>query len=117
MFCCIFLISQYSNLPFGKKLWTGSFTSGTLTVTNANKYSSFAIAVSPGVFCFGSRSYGLGGYMGYGSTNIAFAAYRYDVTESGNNLIFKTSSTSLGAVLDGNTAAITDIYGITPKST
>jgi len=98
-------------LPFNKLLWTGSFSSGSITVTNAAKYTIFLMKLGT-VICIGSSSYGIGGYLGAGSYNLGLCGYRLTPTASGNNIIFKIDSSSKGGAIDGAAAAITAIYGV-----
>lgn len=105
------LSSQISNLPFNKLLWEGSFSSGSITVTNAAKYTVFVMKLGT-VACIGSANYGIGGYLGAGSYNVGLCGYRLTSTVSGNNIIFKIDSSAKGGAIDGSAAAITAIYGV-----
>lgn len=105
------IVSQISNLPFNKLLWNGSFSSGSITVTNAAKYTIFIMKLGT-VACIGSENYGIGGYLGAGSYNVGLCGYRLTPTVSGNNIIFKIDSSAKGGAIDGAAAAITAIYGV-----
>lgn len=105
------LTSQISNLPFNKLLWEGSFSSGSITVTNAAKYSIFVMK-SGTIACIGTASYGIGGFLGADTYNVGLCGYRLTPTVSGNNIIFKIDSSAKGGAIDGAAAAITAIYGV-----
>lgn len=60
----------------GKKLWSGSFTEGTITVPGLSKYKIFIMSVG-GVVCIGNISYGIGGAVGYGIFTIQAYGYRF----------------------------------------
>ena len=105
------IVSQISNLPFNKLLWNGSFSSGSITVTDAAKYTVFIMKLG-GIACIGTASYGIGGYLGVGTYNVGLCGYRLIPTVSGNNIIFKIDSSAKGGAIDGAAAAITAIYGV-----
>lgn len=105
------IISQISNLPFNKLLWEGSFSSGSITVTNAAKYTVFVMKLGT-IACIGTASYGIGGFLGAGTYNVGLCGYRLTPTVSGNNIIFKIDSSAKGGAIDGSAAAITAIYGV-----
>lgn len=61
---------------FGKLLWQGNFTEGSITVEGSTNYSIFIIQLSNNIICFGSKYYG-GGILGsYGSYNREMYTYR-----------------------------------------
>lgn len=70
------LSSELGNI--GKLLWSGSFTSGSITVPGLSNYLYIIVNVG-GVPCFGSPEYGgitLGGYSSY---DFAYRSYRFSV--------------------------------------
>ena len=91
----------------GKTLWSGIFTSGSITVPDYSNYTLFAFKVE-NVWCFGDRNYGIGGIAEYGSYSIKTFAYRVDV--SGNTLTI--DSVNKGGT-DGSTQQeIKEIVGL-----
>lgn len=64
----------------GKSLWRGNFTSGSITINGLSKYKIIGVFTSDSVMCIGSKNYGCGGFLEYGSDkNISFNAYRFSV--------------------------------------
>lgn len=103
-----------------KLLWSGSFSSGSITVSGYSEYELFAFvsSASEGVFIIGSDWAGIGGYSLYGSNYIAIMGYRFGV--NGNTLTIDASNKGItswdpssGAT---NTFAVTKIYGLVRKA-
>lgn len=93
-------------------LWAGTFSSGSLTVNDAQDYTIFMIVLAGGVACLGTRAYGAGGFVGYGSYTVAQCGYRFTTTVSSNNIKYTIDSNNKGGCIDGAAAAVTEIYGI-----
>jgi len=91
----------------GKRLWTGSFTSGEITVTGLSNYSIICVKVE-NIYCFGSKNYGIGGCVEYGSYNIKHFAYRFDV--SGDKLII--NSTNKGGSNGSSQETVSEVWGL-----
>lgn len=98
---------EYVNNHFGKTLWTGSFTSGTINVTDLDKYKIIGI-VADGVLCIGNKSFGGGIYGIYGGTGNGIVSYR--LSYSGTTL--SINSNDKGAYNNGTQVAITEVIGI-----
>lgn len=98
---------EYVNNHFGKSLWTGSFTSGSINVPDLDKYKIIGI-VADGVFCIGNKSFGGGIYGIYGGTGNGIVSYRL----SNNGTTLSINSNDKGAYNNGTQVAITEIIGI-----
>lgn len=98
---------EYVNNHFGKSLWTGSFTSGSINVPDLDKYKIIGV-VADGVLCIGNKSFGGGIYGIYGGTGNGIVSYR--LSNSGTTL--SINSNDKGAYNNGTQVAITDIIGI-----
>lgn len=92
---------------FGKKLWEGSFTSDSITVDGLSNYTLFAMKVGA-VYCFGSRNYGLGGLLSYGSYSIGYAGYR--LGGSGDTLTIDNANR--GGSYGSSNEPISEIWGL-----
>ena len=94
---------------FGKLLWTGEFTEGSITVPELSNYSIIVI-VATGVACFGNATYGVGGYTAYAATSSGIVTYRLE--PSGDTL--QITDTAKGAYdsLTSQQLSITAIYGL-----
>ena len=109
------------NVPLRPKLlWSGSWSSGSITVPGYSEYELFVFSssASEGVFIIGSDWAGIGGYSLYGSNYIAVMGYRFGV--DGNTLTIDDANKgitswdpSTGAT---NTFAVTKIYGLVRKA-
>ena len=93
----------------GKKLWSGSFTEGTITVPGLSKYKVFIMSVG-GVACIGNVSYGIGGAVGYGIFTIQAYGYRFTPDISLETLTI--DSLNKGGSNGTGNVAVTDIYGL-----
>lgn len=102
------LISEINSI--GKLLWSGSFTSGSITVPGLSNYSYVIVNVG-GVSCFGSHEYGGNVISGYASYGFAYRSYRFSV--NGDKLtiddINKGGSDGTGNV------EVRNIIGLIPK--
>ena len=98
---------EYVNNHFGKTLWTGSFTSGSINVPDLDKYKIIGI-VADSVFCIGNKNFGGGIYGIYGGTGNGIVSYR--LSNSGTTL--SINSNDKGAYNNGTQVAITDVIGI-----
>ena len=95
---------------FGKLLWEGNFTSGTITVPELDKYT-FIVMVANTVPMYGSKTFGIGGYLQYMGTTINLISYRLDYNYTNNTLTI--DSVNRGCYdSDGQQQAITHIYGL-----
>ena len=93
----------------GKSLWRGTFDSGSIEVVGLSKYTIIGVYTSDSVLCIGTKSYGSGGFLEYGSSsNISFNAYRFNT--SGDTLTIDTNNT--GATDGTQHIQVTEIYGI-----
>lgn len=93
---------------FGKLLWKGSFTSGTIAVPGINKYICIAVNVG-GVICVGNKNYGIGGYVKYGYYSIFTYGYRFIVNTNDTVVIDKYN---FGGSDGTKNVEIMEIYGI-----
>lgn len=109
------------NVPLRPKLlWSGSFSSGSITVSGYSEYELFAFesAASEGLFLIGGYWAGIGGFPIYGSNYITVMGYRFGVDgdrlsiDSYNKGITSWDPTS-GATA---TFAATKIYGLVRKA-
>ena len=103
-----------------KLLWSGSFSSGSITVPGYSDYELFAFesAAAEGLFLIGGYWAGIGGFPIYGSNYITIMGYRFGVDgdrlsiDSYNKGITSWDPTS-GATA---TSAATKIYGLVRKA-
>lgn len=94
----------------GKVLWSGSFTTGTITVPGLSEYETIAVKAGS-VFMFGGKNYGHGGILAYGNKNPLAYAYRFTI--DGDNVSAGVNQYDLGCyTADGAQQTVTQIYGI-----
>lgn len=96
-------------VPFGKLLWTGNFTNGTIKVPGLSKYKFFVMNVDA-VYCFGSAFYGAGGFGEYGAHQISIRGYRLWADIENETLTI--NSTETGGSGGGQQFPIKEIFGI-----
>lgn len=96
-------------LNIGKQLWTGSFSTGSITVPEISNYTMIAINVG-GVLCIGNQRYGGCAFTRYGNFDTTAYGYRYTYDSVNETLTVDTYNT--GATDGANRQAITGIYGI-----
>ena len=93
----------------GKILWSGTFDSGSIEVVGISKYTIIGVYTSESVLCIGTKSYGSGGFLEYGSSsNISFNAYRFNA--SGDTLTIDTNNT--GATNGNQHIKVLQIWGL-----
>lgn len=92
---------------FGKKLWSGSFTSDSITVPDLSNYNFIAVNVG-GAWCFGNVNYGIGGAGGYGSYTCSIYSYRFRY----NNNTLTIDDINKGGSNGSTNVAVTAIYGL-----
>lgn len=92
---------------FGKKLWEGNFTSGSITVPNLSDYTAIAVNLN-GILCFGNRYYGSCSVMLY--AQFSFNTYGYRLTGTGNTMVIDENAK--GGSNGSANVAITEIYGL-----
>jgi hypothetical protein len=87
----------------------GEFSEGQITVEGISKYTVIAVLTRDRVMCFGLKSYGIGGFLGYGeSTAIQFNAYRFNV--NGDTLTIDENNK--GCSNGSSIIPVIEIYGI-----
>ena len=102
-----------------KLLWSGSFSSGSITVPEYSEYDFFAFGSSAAnnIFLFGGDWAGIGGFGLYASNYPNMMSYRFGV--AGNVLSIDSYNKGITAwnPTDGSTAtyATTKIYGLVRK--
>lgn len=96
-------------LNIGKKLWTGNFTTGSITVPDISKYTLIAINVAS-VLCLGNQKYGGCVFTKYHTSETTSYGYRY--TYDSENETLTVDSLNTGATDGTNRQTITEIYGI-----
>lgn len=93
----------------GKSLWQGTFDSGSIEIAGLSKYTIIGVYTSDSVLCIGTKSYGSGGFLEYGSSsNISFNAYRFNA--SGDTLTIDTNNT--GATNGKQHIKVLQIWGL-----
>lgn len=95
----------------GKLLWSGSFTSGSITVPEYSNYGVFIFILNIDgavVACIGTQSYGLGGVGVYSTYTSQVFSYRVGV--EGNTLIINNENK--GGSNGSQNVPITQIYGL-----
>lgn len=93
----------------GKLLWTGNFTTGSITVPDISKYTLIAINVA-GVLCLGNQQYGGCTFTRY--TTLETTSYGYRYTYDSTNETLTVDNEQTGATDGTNRQTITEIYGI-----
>lgn len=93
----------------GKELWSGSFSSGNITVPGISDYVVVAMIVG-GVTCLGSQLYGGCSFAKYNSTGID--AYGYRFTYDATNDKLTIDSLNRGGTNGTTSQPITKIYGV-----
>lgn len=102
-----------------KLLWSGSFSSGSITVPGYSDYELFAFesAASGGLFLIGGYWSGVGGFSIYASNYITVMGYRFGV--DGDRLSIDSYNKGITSwdPTSGTTAtfAVTKIYGLVRK--
>ena len=100
--------SNASNIAkFGKKLWEGTFTSGSINVDGSTNYKVFVVFLGS-LACFGTRSFGISGLVNYGAFSLGFAGYRV----GGSADIWTIDEYNKGGSNGNSQEAITEIYGL-----
>ena len=103
-----------------KLLWSGSFSSGSITVPGYSDYALFAfeLAASEGLFLIGGYWAGIGGFTIYGSNYITVMGYRFGV--DGDRLSIDSYNKGITSWDPTNgattTFATTKIYGLVRKT-
>lgn len=97
----------------GKKLWEGTFTSGSITVSGINNYSVIVVMLDAGTYgvaCIGTKTYGLGGVGSYGSYSSSIYNYRLGYNSTTEE--FTISNTDKGGSDGTQNIPIKAIYGL-----
>jgi hypothetical protein len=92
----------------GKQLWTGTFTSGSITVDGLSNYTIIVVILEGNVPCIGTANWGFGGIGRYGGYQIDNYAYRF--YPNGNTLTIDTYNK--GGTNGSSQVAVKKIYGI-----
>lgn len=100
---------QLTLARFGKLLWSGSFSTGTLTIPHLNEYSVICVFAGSLVM-IGNQSYGGMSFRAWRSASISHYGYRFTYNATNNTLT--TDNDNRGASDGANTIAITKIYGV-----
>lgn len=94
---------------FGKELWTGSFSSGNITVTGISDYTLIGVYVG-NVIMIGNQYYGGTPFRTYQSTSISTYAYRYTYDSTNEKLTIDTQNP--GATNGSSNQTVTKIVGL-----
>ena len=122
-------MSRLSNIltaiinPFGKKLWSGTWTSGAKTVTGSTKYYAFLITLSNNYPLIAVRDIDRGRVYGIGGTSDAYCAYTafagfnvsgdtWTMMANSNNAYIHNANGNHGAK---SAQTITGVYGLIPN--
>lgn len=101
------VLNDYEKI--GKLLWTGSFSDGSITVPGLSNYTIIGVYTGNYVMCIGTKLYGSGGFLEYGSsTNILFNAYRFNI----NGDTITLDDQNKGATNGTSLIPVKAIYGI-----
>lgn len=94
---------------FGKLLWSGNFTTGSITVPGLSNYTGIAVLLSDQVLCYGNRNFGSCAIMAYqGYTHTTTYLYRFD--RSGDTLTI--NDIARGGSNGTEQRTVLGIYGI-----
>lgn len=93
----------------GKTLWEGSFSTGTLTVPDLNKYTMICV-FSANVLMIGNQYYGGTIFRLYRNVTMTSWGYRFDYNATNNTL--STSTDNPGASDGTNQLTINKIIGV-----
>lgn len=93
---------------FGKRLWEGSFSSGSITVDGLSNYTVFIFVLDPTVYCIGSKAWGVGGIGTYASYSTQIYNYRFG--GSGDTLTINNENR--GGSNGTSNVAVRAIYGL-----
>ena len=74
-------------LKIGKLLWTGNFTTGSITVPDISKYTLIAINVA-GVLCLGTQLYGGCSFTRFNTLETTSYGYRYTYDSTNETEIY-----------------------------
>ena len=96
---------------FGKQLWSGTFTSGSIEVAGAAKYTVFIFDLNNGRFAIGSKTNGGNTVVGTNGDHY-YCGYSLNATVSGDDVTFSIGSGAYGGVYNGQPAAIKKINGL-----
>ena len=102
----VFNLSNLSKI--GKTLWTGRFTSGSITVPEIDNYTVILVLIENTLWCLGTRYYGLGGVGSYASYGREIFSYRLGGTGSTMTIDNLNKGGSNGSI----NQAITKIVGL-----
>ena len=91
-----------------KYLWSGSFSSGSITIDGLENYRLISVILEGGVPCIGTKSYGHGAIVQYGGYGINHYAYRFET--SGNTLTI--NDVNKGGTDGTKNMPVVQIYGI-----
>lgn len=97
----------------GKKLWEGTFTSGSISVPGANNYTFYIVWLDIGTYgiaCIGTKAYGIGGIGQYGSYSSAIYSYR--LAYNSTNETFSITNVDYGGADGSSNVPIKAIYGL-----
>lgn len=110
------IVSQISNLnskvPLATTLWTGTFSSGSITIQNAAQYSLFEFILQGGIPCVGTANWGIGGYLEYAALNVIQCGYRFSPSRSGDSLTLTITANDKGGAANGTHVPVIAIKGI-----
>lgn len=99
------------NIVQPKLLYSGEFSSGTITVENLSSYTMIAIIIDNEYMVIGTQSHGVGGYVPYGGTSPSLYAYSFLYEKKLNTLTIDSGHP--GVIYGGNgRSAVQKIYGI-----
>lgn len=105
------LNSNLATIVSPKLLYSGSFSSGTITVKGISAYTMIALIVDDYYMCVGTQRFGIGGYVPFSTTNINEYGYGFLYNSVLETLTI--DQTHPGVVYTGgNKTAVQKIYGI-----
>ena len=89
-------------------LWSGSFSSGSITIDGLENYRLISVILEGGIPCIGTKSYGHGAIVAYGGYGINHYAYRFGT--SGNTLTI--NDVDKGGSDGTKNLPVVQIYGV-----
>lgn len=98
-----------------KLLYSGNFSSGTITVENLSSYTMIAIIVDTEFMVLGTQSHGIGGYVPFGQgTSTALYAYSFLYDKNSNTLTIDSAHPGIiyNSSVGNGKSPVQKIYGI-----